>query len=99
MITVLQNMGLTVLPLAIGVVHDVSVAHAPPRPQSVLGLRLFFALLALSGIICSLVLNSDAAVYHAPNRRGNPLSGIAFQPHRHDTNVGIGNSRDAWVRI
>ena len=81
MITVLQNMGLTVLPLAIGVVHDVSVAHAPAiDPNPYWAVTLFFALLALSGIICSLVLNSDAAVYHALNRRGGVLPSATPSP-------------------
>ena len=81
MITVLQNMGLSVLPLAIGIVLDLSNANAPAiDPNPYWAVTLFFALLALSGVICSLVLNSDAAVYNALNRRGGVLPSATPSP-------------------
>ena len=81
MITVLQNMGLSVLPLIIGLVHSLCRESAPAvDPNPYRGVTTFFAILALSGVACSLTLNSDRAVYRALNRRGGVLPSATPSP-------------------
>ena len=69
------------LPLAVGVVLDLCRQVAPPiDPNPYAGVTLFFAALALSGVLCSLALNSDTAVYRALNRAGGMLPSATPSP-------------------
>ena len=61
--------------------QDPSMEGAPPvDPNPYQGVTLFFAALALSGVACSLLLNSDPFVYHALNRRGGMLPSATPSP-------------------
>lgn len=82
LITVLQNMGLVVLPILVGVVLNFwrSTVSSPVDPNPYEGVTLFFALLALCGVLCSLVLNSDPLTYRALNTAGGTLPSAAPSP-------------------
>ena len=81
MTTVLQNCGLMSVPLAVGVVYDVSSAGAPPvDPNPYAGVTLFFAALALLGVLFALALSADAPTRTALNTPGGMLPSATPSP-------------------
>lgn len=76
--TVLQNCGLMIIPMAVGYVFDVARAHAPPvEPNPYAAVNLFFAGLALAGVVFAWLLRADPATRHALNTPGGMMPSAA----------------------
>lgn len=75
LVTTLQNLGLFVLPLIVGLVLDVTTADAPlvdPNPYA--GVEMFFASLGGAGVLIGLLLNTHAPTRIALNSPGGTLA-------------------------
>jgi len=74
LVTAMQNMGLFAIPIAVGMVHDLTADDTPDNPYR--GVELFFAALALVGVGAGLLLNAQPGARTALNTPGGVMAGL-----------------------
>lgn len=82
LVTTLQNFGLFVLPLTVGLVLDLSRAGGSPVDNPYRNVELFFATLGLAGLLAGVALNADEDTRRALNTPGGRLDVLEWDDSR-----------------
>jgi len=94
LITALQNFGLFAIPIGVGLVHDMTGDANPDNPYR--GVELFFACLAVTGVVAGLLLNAQKGARIALNTPGGVMASVKLRDNSwtpSPPSMGHGNRR------